>query len=147
MDVKQIDYSDTYPIRSQMLRPGLPIETCHFDGDDNELAFHLGAYIDDTLASVASFYFKSHPGIIEQEHQYQLRGMATLPEYQHQGLSRALLKAAFPIIQNNHVSLVWCNARVGASGFYEKVGFKKISDMFEVPGVGPHYLMVKKIAS
>ena len=145
MDVKQIDFKDTYPIRHQMLRPGRAIETCHFQGDDDELTFHLGSYIDEKLASVASFYFKKHPAIIEEEYQYQLRGMATLSEYQNKGLSSALLKAAFPIIQNNHVKLLWCNARVEASGFYEKVGFKKISDLFEIPDVGSHYLMVKKI--
>lgn len=144
MDVKQIDFKDTYPIRSQLLRPGRPIETCHFTGDDDELTFHLGAYVNDRLASVASFYFKSHPKI-EEEYQYQLRGMATLPEFQNQGLSRALLKTAFPIIQNNHVNLLWCNARVEASGFYETVGFEKIGDRFDIPEVGPHYLMIKKI--
>lgn len=144
MDVKQIDYKDTYPVRHKMLRPGRPIETCHFAGDDDDMTFHLGAFINEELASVASFYFSRHPEI-EEEYQFQLRGMATLPEHQHKGLSRALLKAAFPIIQNNHVNLVWCNARVEASGFYEKVGFKKIGDMFEIPDVGPHYLMVKTL--
>lgn len=145
MDVKQIDFKDTYPIRHQMLRPGKPVETCHFDGDDDDLSFHLGAFIDDKLASVASFYLKAHPEIKNAEYQYQLRGMATLPEYQHQGLSRALLKAAFPIIQNNHVNLLWCNARVEASGFYQKVGFEKVSEEFLIPDVGPHYLMAKVI--
>ena len=145
MDVKQIDFRDTYPIRHKMLRPGRPIETCHFEGDDDDLTFHLGAYVDETLASVASFFLKSHPSITDEAHQYQLRGMATLPEHQRKGLSRALLKTAFPIIQNNHVKLVWCNARVEAAGFYETVGFKKVSDIFEIPDVGPHYLMVKKI--
>lgn len=145
MQVKQIDYRDTYPIRHQMLRPGRPIETCHFEGDDNDLTFHLGAYVDEKLASVASFYFKSHPEIKDQEYQYQLRGMATLPEYQNQGLSRALLKTAFPIIQNNHVKLLWCNARVGAAGFYENCGFIRVGEEFEIPDVGPHYLMLKNI--
>ena len=145
MDVKQIHYKDTYSIKHQMLRPGRPIETCYFEGDDDELSFHLGAYIDGNLASVASFYLRSHPSIIEEQHQYQLRGMATLPEHQRKGLSQALLQTAFPIIRNNHVNLVWCNARALATGFYEKVGFEKKSDIFEIPDVGPHYLMVKTI--
>ena len=69
MDVKQIDYKDTYPIRHQMLRPGRPVETCYFEGDDDELSFHLGAYIDGKLASVASFYLQSHPSILDEQHQ------------------------------------------------------------------------------
>jgi predicted GNAT family N-acyltransferase len=145
MDLKQIDFRDTYPIRHKMLRPGRPVETCHFEGDDNDLTFHLGAYINEELASIASFYFKSHPEI-EEEHQYQLRGMATLPEHQNKGLSRALLRTAFPIIQNNHVNLLWCNARTSAQGFYEKVGFEVVSDVFDIPDVGPHVVMIKHIS-
>lgn len=144
MEVKQIDSKDTYPIRHAVLRQGLPIETCQFEGDNDEFTFHLGAYIQDRLASVASFYLKSHDNFLEP-YQFQLRGMATLSEYQKQGLSAALLQMAFPIIKRNHVKLLWCNARVPAIGFYEKMGFVKDSDVFEIEGVGPHVLMHKTI--
>lgn len=144
MIVKQIEAKDTYPIRSIMLRPGLPEETCHFVGDDDDLTFHLGGFIENQLASVASFYFNNNPDI-QNNYQYQLRGMATLDQYQGQGLSSALLRTAFPIIKNNHVDLLWCNARKEAVGFYYKVGFEAISDEFEIEGVGPHFLMTKEI--
>lgn len=144
MEVKQIEAKDTYNIRNIVLRAGLPIETCHFEGDNDELTFHLGGFIDDKLASIASFYFKNNDHFIEP-YQFQLRGMATLPEYQALGLSSALLKTAFPIIKKNHVKLLWCNARTGAVGFYEKVGFEKDSEVFDIEGVGPHILMHKMI--
>ncbi len=144
MIVKQVDAKDTYSIRQKILRPGKAIDTCYFDGDKDDSTFHLGAYIDDKLASVASFYLKNHSKFPE-EYQYQLRGMATLKPYQGQGLSQALLKTAFPIIKNNHVSRLWCNARKTAVGFYEKVGFEIVSDEFEIPDVGPHYIMSKLI--
>ncbi len=144
MIVKQVDSKDTYKIRNEVLRPGRPIETCYFDNDKEDSTFHLGAYVDDKLASVASFYLKRNDHFPE-EYQYQLRGMATLKAYQGQGLSQALLRTAFPIIKNNHVSRLWCNARVTAIGFYEKVGFEKVSDEFEIPDVGPHVLMSKLI--
>ncbi len=144
MEVKQIDPKDTYPIRHAVLRQGLPIETCHFEGDGDEFTFHLGAFIQDRLASVASFYLKSNDKYLEP-YQFQLRGMATLTEFQKQGLSAALLQMAFPIIKRNHVKLLWCNARVAAVGFYEKMGFVQDSDVFEIEGVGPHVLMHKTI--
>lgn len=146
MEVKQIEAKDTYEIRQQILRPDAGIEECKFDGDDKEVTFHLGAYIDDKLCSVASFYLDNHPEI-KAEYQFRLRGMATLPENQGQGLSSALLKTAFPIIRKNHVNTLWCNARSGAVGFYEKVGFKIISEEFEIPGIGPHFLMIKDLES
>ena len=80
-----------------------------------------------------------------EQYQFQLRGMATLEEFQKQGLSAALLQTAFPIIKRNHVNLLWCNAREAAVGFYEKMGFEKNSDTFEIEGVGPHILMHKTI--
>ena len=66
MEVKQIDPKDTYPVRHAVLRQGLPIETCAFEGDSDELTFHLGAFVNDKLASVASFYFKTNNQFIDQ---------------------------------------------------------------------------------
>jgi len=127
MNVKQIEAKDTYHLRSVVLRPGLPLNECEFHKDFDEHTFHLGAFVDDKLASVASFYFIKNDKI-ENNYQYQLRGMATLEDFRGQGLSSALLRMAFPIIKNNHVDLLWCNARTNAVGFYENVGFKKIKE-------------------
>ena len=71
--------------------------------------------------------------------------MATLPDYRSQGLSQALLRMAFPIIKQNFCTLLWCNARISAKGFYEKVGFEPKGEIFEVEGIGPHILMWTKI--
>jgi predicted GNAT family N-acyltransferase len=144
MEIRQIDAKDTYNIRHKVLRPNGDISECEFDGDDKEVTFHLGAYIDEDLCSVASFYLDNHPDI-KEEYQFRLRGMATLEEFQSQGLSRALLKTAFPIIKKNHVNTLWCNARKNAIGFYEKVGFETISPEFDIPTIGPHVLMKKSI--
>lgn len=127
-----------------MLRPGKPVEEVKFNNDDNEQTFHLGAFVDNKLVSVASFYYEKHPEL-EGEHHYRLRGMATHPDHQHKGLSRELLRVAFPIIKQNFCNLVWCNAREAAAGFYEKVGFEKIYGPFDIEDIGPHYLMAKRL--
>jgi len=145
MEVRQIEAKDTYSVRNIMLRPGNLQDDCMFDGDNEEITFHLAGLIDERIVSVASFYFHSNDKI-EEEFQFQLRGMATLAEFQGQGMSSALLSAAFPLIKQNHVKKLWCNARVGAVGFYEKVGFTKVNgEEFDIPGVGLHFLMVKTI--
>jgi len=77
--------------------------------------------------------------------QYRLRGMATLPEYQGQGLSSSLLRTAFPVIKQNQCTLLWCNAREKAMGFYTKVGFTPTGDFFTIPNIGKHILMSIKI--
>lgn len=143
MKVRQISASDTYKIRQQMLRPGRDIAECIFQGDDDDQTIHLGAFIDKNLVSVASFYFNNNPRFNENV-QYQLRGMATLPEHQNKGFSKELLKFGFPMIKRNFCELVWCNARTSAEGFYQQTGFEAIGDIFEIPDVGPHRLMIKK---
>jgi GNAT superfamily N-acetyltransferase len=144
MEVLRIKAIDTYPIRHKMLRPSGTVEDCMFQGDHDELTFHLGAFVDKKLVSVASFYFEKHPAFSEA-YQYRLRGMATLPEYQGQGYSSALLRTAFPVIKQNQCSLLWCNAREKALGFYQKVGFNATGELFGIPNIGKHMLMSVRI--
>lgn len=142
MEVKRISARDTYPIRHKVLRPNGTIESCIFDGDDDELTFHLGAFHNGKLVSIASFYFENQKSFTqEHEYQYRLRGMATLPDFRGHGYSSALLKTAFPLIKQNQCQFLWCNARTSARGFYEKVGFVATGDEFEIPQIGPHILM------
>lgn len=146
MKVLRISASDTYPIRQQVLIPDHDSKKVKFENDDDEdLSFHLGAFKDSKLVSVASFYYERN-SLFKDQHQYQLRGMATLPEFQAQGLSSELLNMAFPIIKQNFCTLLWCNARVSAVGYYKKVGFLSYDDsVFEIEGIGPHVLMYKSI--
>lgn len=146
MKVLRISAQDTYPIRQQMLVPDHNLQKAKFENDEDEdISFHLGAFVDGQLVSVASFFYERNL-IFSDLHQYQLRGMATLPGFQRQGLSSELLNMAFPIIKQNFCSLLWCNARENAIGFYEKVGFTKTNEnVFEIPEIGPHVLMMKSI--
>ncbi len=139
MNVLRIRIEDTYPLRHKMLRPNGTIQDCHFKYDNDEQTFHLGAFENNKLGSVASFYFENHELFTEHfPYQYRLRGMCTLPEFQNQGMSSALLKTAFPLIKQNQCNLLWCNARKSAQGFYEKVGFKASGDYFEIKDIGTH---------
>ncbi len=59
------------------------------------------------------------------------------------GVGKALLKYSIREIESlSDVRLFWCNARVSAAGFYEKMGWKAASEVFMVEGVGPHLKMV-----
>jgi hypothetical protein len=132
MKVLRISAQDTYPIRQQVLVPSHELKKAKFVNDDDEdVSFHLGAFKDHKLVSVASFFYERNP-IFTDLHQYQLRS--------------ELLTTAFPIIKQNFCTLLWCNARLSAVGYYEKVGFKKLNDdVFEIEDIGPHVLMYKNI--
>jgi ribosomal protein S18 acetylase RimI-like enzyme len=146
LKVKQINANDTHELRHKMLRQGLPIDECVFKGDEDDQSFHLGAFVEGKLVSVASFYFDRNHDFDDEPNQYRLRGMATKPDHQRKGLSQELLKMAFPIIKQNFCSLLWCNARTSAVGFYQKAGFEKMGEEFEIPSVGSHFLMYKKLS-
>lgn len=44
------------------------------------------------------------------------------------------------------VRTIWCKCRASAAGFYQKAGWQIAGDMFEIPGVGPHFVMVKELS-
>jgi hypothetical protein len=48
-------------------------------------------------------------------------------------------------MRGQKVNYVWCNARKKAVPFYRNLGFEIISDEFEVPVIGPHYVLYLKI--
>ncbi|MCH8318681.1 MAG: GNAT family N-acetyltransferase [Bacteroidetes bacterium] len=76
---------------------------------------------------------------------WRLRGMATIPEVQNQGCGSALLSECIKHVKKNGGAEFWCNARIGAVKFYEAHGFVCIGDVFEIAGIGQHFVMVKDV--
>lgn len=137
MKVQIIETEQTYPLRHLVLRPGRPIETCYFDGDQDFDTVHIGLYEKDEIQCIVSFRKKSHE-YFSEDNQYQLRGMATHPEKRGQGLGKLIIEEGLKLFKHD---LIWCNARISARGFYEKFGFKSHGEVFEIPDVGPHIIM------
>lgn len=141
---KFISPDDVLPLRNEVLREGkLTLDECRFATDTIDGAFHLGYDVGDELATVASFFPKNYG-----EYRglgYQLRGMATLEKYRGQGLGTRLINFAIVYLQGQKTNYVWCNARKAALKFYRDCGFEIISAEFDVPGIGPHYVMYLKI--
>lgn len=143
LEIKQISAEDTYPIRHLVLRPNQTLEACKFDNDHQESSFHLGAFFNDTLISIASFYKEKHPNF-DDKRQYRLRGMATLAEYRKVKAGSSLIVHAEDILTEElEADLWWCNARVTVSDFYKRLGLKEHGEVFEIESIGPHKLMYK----
>jgi len=140
--IKRITPQETYAIRNEVLRKNIPLPF-EFEGDFDESAFHLGVFKEDKLIAVSSYMERSHKNLSGS--QYQLRGMATLNEFQGFGAGKLMVQEALSILAKLRVDYLWCNARIIAVHFYEKQGLKTIGDSFEVPFVGEHFVMFKKI--
>lgn len=141
--VKHITAAETLPLRSKVLRNGLDWEKCIFPTDDIENGFHLGCFVDDRLISIATFFPEDYPD--QRLGGVRLRGMATDPEFAGKGYGAELINFAVEELRSKNASYIWCNARKIAVGFYDKLGFTIISDEFDVPGIGPHFNMIKQL--
>jgi len=60
--VEKISAADTLSIRQQVLRPNWTIEQCHFEGDQDETTFHIGAFKDGVLIGIATMMRDSCEG-------------------------------------------------------------------------------------
>lgn len=142
--IKFIEVEALLEVRNEVLREGkLKPEECLFPTDKIDGAFHLGYYVEEELACVVSFHPQSY-GKFEGQG-YQLRGMATTEKYRGKGIGNQLVNFAIVYLKGQKANYVWCNARKKALRFYYNVGFEVVSEEFEVPGIGPHYVMYVKI--
>ncbi|WP_248723750.1 GNAT family N-acetyltransferase [Seonamhaeicola sp. ML3] len=142
--IKFITAKETHTVRHPVLRPGKPISSCIFYGDELDNNFHLGLYKNTKLVGVASFFNNKHPSL-KFNRQYQLRGMAILEPYQGKGLGNRLINHAEDILKAKHIEAIWCNARKIAVNFYSRNNFQIKGDPFEIEDIGTHYVMFKKI--
>jgi len=141
--IKFITVADLLSIRSAVLRDGKPLEECIFPTDDLPGAFHLGYYVGEELACIASFHPQGYGEYVGAG--YQLRGMATTEKYRGKGFGNQLLNFGIVYLRGQKANYLWCNARKTAVQFYLNMGFEVISPEFEVPVIGPHYVMYVKI--
>lgn len=133
---------DVLSLRARVLRPGQDISKAKMPMDNEPTTFHLGLFIDDNLACVATFHEDSFAQL-PAKLPYRLRGMATAFEFQGRGAGQQILQAATVELQKRNCDLLWCNAREKAFHFYEKCGFSFYGDMFDIAEIGPHKVMYK----
>lgn len=142
-EVKEIQLDELLPLRAKVLRHGKKPEEVIFPGDKDETTFHIGTFSDEKLITVGSFYKENFAG--QSGEGYRLRSMASSPEMQSKGGGTALMQYAFSKLKNLGIDYLWCNARSGAVKFYKKLGMEIISDEFEIPEIGPHFVMITKL--
>ena len=53
--IKEIQASETYWVRQEVLRKGKPIETCHFEGDDAVTTMHFGIELNKKIIGIEEF--------------------------------------------------------------------------------------------
>lgn len=144
LEVRIIEPEMTYTLRHMVLRPNQSMEDSKYDTDFDDHAFHVGAFYQEKLISVASFIVDNNSEF-PIEKQYRLRQMATLEEYRKLGAGREVVHFAEKIIKKRGFDFLWCKGRTTVQKYYEKLGFDAHGDVFDYPPIGPHIVMYKKL--
>lgn len=138
--VKQITVQETYPLRIEILRNGKAINY-HFVNDNHKETIHLGAFLEKKCIGIVTLISNSHK-TFPNSLTYQLRGMAVDKSLQKQGVGKLLSEESFRFLKEERkCEILWCNARIIAVDFYKKMGFSIKGNKFQIPNVGPHYMM------
>ncbi|WP_394223157.1 GNAT family N-acetyltransferase [Alteromonas gracilis] len=133
MEIRNISWEQTIPLRQSVLWPNKPPEFCHVDGDTD--AIHFGAFTNGQLVCVASVYIKSDKA--------RLRKFATKTDYQGQGIGSQMLKFIIHSLKNTVVKLFWCDARESALSFYQRFGMQPYGERFYKANVSYFKMEVK----
>lgn len=144
MEIHRITAEDTYPLRLLVLRPGGTLKDVQWLHDSDEGAFHLAVRDGGEIIGVGTFYPEKHKGL-KGPRPFRVRGMATHPDHRGRGVGGHILRWALEEMRQAGSTLVWCNARMKAAPFYEREGFEAHGEAFELPGIGLHYVMWRRL--
>ena len=151
--IQLVPLDDTFALRKAVLRPWLTLEEARASWAGFDEHFHVGALQAGRVVSTAGFVIEAHPDYVKEfgAQQWRLRGMASDPTVQGQGLGGQVLDFGSAEIARRlratgeASATLWCNGRTGAQRFYERHGFQPIGDLFETPGTGPHYVFWRRV--
>jgi GNAT superfamily N-acetyltransferase len=137
--IREIPVAATRPLRQTILRPHQSVAelAAHEPAD----TFAVGAFDAERLVSVGFVAPEGGPGA------WRVRGMATEPDARGRGAGAAVLDALVSHARANGATRIWCNARTPARSLYERAGFTVASDEFELPEIGPHFVMERNIGA
>lgn len=142
--VEQARLEEVIDLRHEVLREGQSRSSCYYPEDTYKHTIHFVAKLEDKIVGSASVYKEKHPDFSLKQ-SWRLRGMAVLDEFQGQAIGTHLLETCINHAIKMKGDVIWCNARNNAVKFYKQSGFKVIGDEFELPDIGPHFLLAKNL--
>ena len=140
--VVEVAATATHDLRRRVLREDSPTASLVFDGDDDATTFHLAVERDGVIVAISTWMRRPMPDD-PRDADIQLRGMASEPALQGQGLGAALLRAGLDRAHDQGTARVWARARSTALAFYVANGFDVVGDEFVDGTTGlPHRIVV-----
>ena len=122
--IEQIRPELTWRLRQEVLYPAQKLYEMELDEDQEGI--HFGAFTDNKLVGIISLF--------QTNKSFQFRKLAVSSEYQRIGVGNALLRRVEEFAESEGGTLIWCNARVTAIGFYIKAGYTHTGKLFSKNG-------------
>jgi predicted GNAT family N-acyltransferase len=150
LTVDEVDVDAILPLRTRVLRPHFDEgELARWPLDDEPTTHHFAAIDTDSgeVVGCVTFQLAGLPDEPSEWGDVQLRGMAVSQTLQGQGVGARLLDGSLPRLALLYPDArrIWCNARERAVSFYARAGFVVIGEAFEIPEIGPHRRMWRKL--
>ncbi len=131
------DYTDAQQVREEVFQKEQCIEAkLDFDGEDDN-ALHFVAY-DDEEKPIGTARVR----FLDQGKTAKIERLAVLPENRSQGVGKAIMETIDEYLENRHVQKAYMSSQKLVKGFYEKLGYHTVGDVFEEVGI-PHVKMEK----
>ena len=149
----RVEVGETLALRQAVLRPHQTLEEVVLPGDDDPSTVAFAAVAPGGgLLSVARVTLEGAPFSIDDlapagTPEWRLRGMATQPDARNRGIGSAVLQTAMAYVASQGGGLLWCNARVPATGLYRRAGFTAFGEEWLDPDIGPHIVMWRQVAA
>ncbi|KAI9065963.1 acyl-CoA N-acyltransferase [Trametes sanguinea] len=142
INIRRISADETVPLRHSVLWPDHPVS--HVLLPEDSSGFHYGAFLLDSstpVAVISAFYDPLPPTTDSPASPSQppetaqrtarFRKFACDPAYQGKGIGTRLLQHVFDVAAKEMgCSVVWCDARRSAAGWYERRGMRRFGEMF-----------------
>jgi predicted GNAT family N-acyltransferase len=110
-------------------------EELEIDEFENE-ATHFVLYDGEKAVGAGRFRTIDSIGKIER--------ICVLPDYRNRGAGRLIMESIEQFARENGITKAKLNAQTHAEHFYEKLGYKTVSDIFMDAGI-PHVTMIKQL--
>ena len=144
-----ITAAQTQPLRHAFLWPHLASASdCVLAADGLSSTFHMGCFSSGELVGIATLvaqHWDALPDARPAEPQMRLRAMATHINCRGHNVGSVIIKAVLGELYTCKKDWVWCDARVSAIGFYDRVGWSVDSKVYEVEHVGRHQRAFRRI--
>jgi predicted GNAT family N-acyltransferase len=134
------EYEGEKDLRNRVLRVPMGMTLSKGDVDGEDAQIHWVA--EDEGGRIVGCVLLAVPG----DGTADLRQMAVDPAYRGRGIGAAPVEREERSARKRNISMLTLNARLYARGFYERLGYRAVSEIFTLVTI-PHIRMEKRLAA